>query len=74
MWHIIQVVSLEIPKSKISLESYNHFLLAYKNSMKPMILEGGHIKIPQEEFLDVEGPKFQSYIKWNYLFFYFYAL
>ena len=47
-------------------ENCHHFLLAYHNLTKPSDLERGDPRIPQVGVLGSEGPKYQSYIRWNF--------
>ena len=56
---------LNSPKINTLWENCHQFLLAYQNLTKPADLERGDPRLQQVGFLDLEGRKFQIYIRWK---------
>ena len=56
---------LNSPKINTLWENYHHFPLTCQNLTKPTYFETGYPRIPWVVFSDLEGLKFQSYIRWK---------
>ena len=60
-----QFAILNSPKINRLWENCHQFLLAYQNLTKLVDLERGDPRLQQVGVLDLEGPKFQIYIRWK---------
>jgi hypothetical protein len=63
MWKFVQDHSFERDKINKFRKSYHNFLLALWNLVKPTALQRRHIILLQAEISDLEGLKFQSYMR-----------
>ena len=57
---------LNSPKINTLWENCHQFHLAYQNLTKPTDLERGDPRLQLVGFSDLEGPKFQIYIRWKF--------